>query len=83
MVVRLKRASGTTAPEGIYQCTIDDAALTPQMVYVGPTRLSPEGLEHGELPGKLQQGHGVEVRRVRSWEATPLTLPVLLGATQT
>ena len=47
------------------------------------TRLSPEGLEHGELPGKLQQGHGVEVRRVRSWEATPLTLPVLLGATQT
>ena len=34
MVVRLKRVSGT-APEGIYQCTIDDAALTRQMVYVG------------------------------------------------
>ena len=34
MVVRLKRASGTP-PEGIYQCTIDDATLTPQMVYVG------------------------------------------------
>ena len=34
MVVRLKRTSGTP-PEGIYQCTIDDAALTPQMVYVG------------------------------------------------
>ena len=34
MVVRLKRFSGTP-PEGIYRCTIDDAALTPQMVYVG------------------------------------------------
>ena len=34
MVVRLKRASGTP-PEGVYQCTIDDAASTPQMVYVG------------------------------------------------
>ena len=28
--------------------------------------LSPEGLGHGVLPGKLQQGHGVEVRGVRS-----------------
>ena len=34
MVVRLKRTSGTP-PEGIYQCTIEDASLTPQMVYVG------------------------------------------------
>ena len=34
MVVRLKRASGTP-PEGIYRCTIDDAASIPQMVYVG------------------------------------------------
>ena len=34
MVVRLKRFSDTP-PEGIYRCTIDDAALTPQMVYVG------------------------------------------------
>ena len=34
MVVRLKRTSGT-APEGIYQCTIDDAASTRQIVYVG------------------------------------------------
>ena len=34
MVVRLKRVSGTP-PEGIYRCTIDDAASIPQMVYVG------------------------------------------------
>ena len=34
MVVRLKRFS-VTPPEGIYRCTIDDAALTRQMVYVG------------------------------------------------
>ena len=33
-VGRLKRASGTAA-EGVYQCTIEDAASTPQMVYVG------------------------------------------------
>ena len=31
------------------------------------TRLSPENLGHGVLAGKLQQGHGVEVRRVRSF----------------
>ena len=34
MVVRLRRTSGTP-PEGIYECTIQDAASTPQMVYVG------------------------------------------------
>ena len=34
MVVRLKRTSGTP-PEGIYHCSIIDAALTPQTVYVG------------------------------------------------
>ena len=34
MVVRLKKTSGDP-PEGIYQCTIDDAASTPHMVYVG------------------------------------------------
>ena len=35
MVVRLRRASGTP-PEGIYQCTIQDAASTFQSsVYVG------------------------------------------------
>ena len=34
-VVRLKRRTSGTPPEGIYRCTIDDAALTPQMVYVG------------------------------------------------
>ena len=34
MVVRLRRANGTP-PEGIYRCTIDDAASTRQMVYVG------------------------------------------------
>ena len=34
MVVRLKRTSGDP-PEGIFCCTIGDAALTPQMVYVG------------------------------------------------
>ena len=34
MVVRLKRTSGTAA-EGVYQCTIEDAASTPHMVYVG------------------------------------------------
>ena len=33
MVVRLRRTSGDP-PEGIYQCTIDDA-LTPQIVHVG------------------------------------------------
>ena len=31
---RLKRASGTP-PEGIYECTIEDATSTVQMVYVG------------------------------------------------
>ena len=34
MVVRLWRISGDP-PEGIYQCTIDDATSTVQMVYVG------------------------------------------------
>ena len=34
MVVRLKRTS-STPPEGIYRCTIKDATLTVQMVYVG------------------------------------------------
>ena len=34
MVVRLRRTSGDP-PEGIYRCTIDDAASTVQMVYVG------------------------------------------------
>ena len=34
MVVRLWRTSGTP-PEGIYQCTIEDATSTLQMVYVG------------------------------------------------
>ena len=34
MVVRLKRTSGKP-PEGIYQCTVEDAESTPQMVYVG------------------------------------------------
>ena len=35
MVVRLKRRAIGVPPEGIYQCTIDDATSTPQMVYVG------------------------------------------------
>ena len=35
MVVRLKRSTGGTPAEGIYRCTINDAASTPQMVYVG------------------------------------------------
>ena len=35
MVVRLKRRTSGTPPEGIYRCTIQDAASTPQMVYVG------------------------------------------------
>ena len=34
MVVRLKKTSGAP-PEGIYQCTIEDAPSTVQMVYVG------------------------------------------------
>ena len=34
MVVRLWRTSGDP-PEGIYQCTIDDATSTLQMVYIG------------------------------------------------
>ena len=34
MVVRLKRTSGTP-PEGLYHCSIIDAASTPQTVYVG------------------------------------------------
>ena len=34
MVARLWRASGTPL-EGIYQCTIEDATSTVQMVYVG------------------------------------------------
>ena len=34
MVVRLRRTSGDP-PEGIYQCTIDDATSTVQIVYVG------------------------------------------------
>ena len=35
MVVRLKRRTGGTPAEGIYRCTIKDAASTPQIVYVG------------------------------------------------
>ena len=35
MVVRLKRRVSGDPPEGIYRCTINDAASTPQMVYVG------------------------------------------------
>ena len=34
MVVKLRRTSGTP-PEGIYQCTIEDAPSTVPMVYVG------------------------------------------------
>ena len=34
MVVRLRRTSGDP-PEGIYQCTIQDATSTVQIVYVG------------------------------------------------
>ena len=34
MVVRLKRISGDPQ-DGIYQCTIEDAELTPQIVYAG------------------------------------------------
>ena len=34
MVVRLRRTTGT-APEGIYWCSVQDAASTPQTVYVG------------------------------------------------
>ena len=34
MVVRLRRTTGT-APEGIYWCSVEDAASTPQTVYVG------------------------------------------------
>ncbi|CAI8049668.1 hypothetical protein GBAR_LOCUS27344 [Geodia barretti] len=34
-VVRLKRAIGITTPEGIYWCSIEDAAYTLQTVYVG------------------------------------------------
>ena len=35
MVVRLKRTTTGTAPEGIYWCSVLDAASTPQTVYVG------------------------------------------------
>ena len=35
MVVRLKRTSTGTPPEGMYRCFIDDAAGTPQTIYVG------------------------------------------------
>ena len=35
MVVRLKRTTTGTAQEGIYWCSIEDAASTPQTVYVG------------------------------------------------
>ena len=35
MVARLKRRVSGDPPEGIYRCTIDDAASIPQMVYVG------------------------------------------------
>ena len=34
-VVRLKRRTIGIPPEGIYQCTIEDAADTPQIVYAG------------------------------------------------
>ena len=34
MVVRLRRTSGDP-PEGIYECTIEDATSTVQIVYVG------------------------------------------------
>ena len=34
MVVRLRRTTGT-APEGIYRCSVEDAASTSQTVYVG------------------------------------------------
>ena len=35
MVVRLKRRTIGIPPEGIYQCTIEDAASTRHIVYVG------------------------------------------------
>jgi hypothetical protein len=35
MVVRLKRTNTDTAPEGIYWCSVEDAASTSQTVYVG------------------------------------------------
>ena len=36
MVVRLKKRTGTgTPPQGIYQCSIQDAESTPQTLYVG------------------------------------------------
>ena len=35
MVVRLKRTITGTPPEGMYWCLIDDAAGTPQIIYVG------------------------------------------------
>ena len=35
MVVRLKRTNTDTAPEGIYWCSVEDAASTPQTVFVG------------------------------------------------
>ena len=35
MVARLRRTTTGPPPEGIYNCTIDDASLTTQTVYVG------------------------------------------------
>ena len=35
MVVRLKRTNTDTAPEGIYWCSVEDAASTLQTIYVG------------------------------------------------
>ena len=35
MVVRLRRTTTGTAPEGIYWCSVPDSASTPQTVYVG------------------------------------------------
>ena len=36
MVVRLKKRTGTgTPPQGIYQCSIQDAGSSPQTLYVG------------------------------------------------
>ena len=35
MVVRLRRSSNTAPDEGIYKCSVDDAAETLQTVYVG------------------------------------------------
>ena len=35
MIVRLRRSSNTAPDEGIYKCSVDDAAETLQTVYVG------------------------------------------------